>query len=238
VVLITGAGRGLGRALARALAARGDTVVAIGRSEADLAETATGCDPTRLRPMVADVRDEAALRRIAEDVHGSMGRIDGLFANAAIYPRGRIHEQDADEALDVFAVNVIGVANAIKAVLPAMMQRAHGRIVVVGSFADSAPLPDSWAYSASKGALHAVVKSTATEVHGDFPDILVNEWVPGALRTKMGIADGLEPDVAAQWGLNCLDLPPGGPTGQLFSGDRLVSPQRSPLRRLLGKLGL
>lgn len=238
IVVITGAGGGLGRSLARALAARGDIAVAVGRKDAALAETGQLLDPAHFVPMVADVRNGADLERVAQDALARFGRIDALFANAAIYPRGHVHQQDPAEALDVMAVNVIGVANAIRAVLPDMMRRTRGRIVVVGSFADGDPLPDSWAYSASKGALHALAKATAAEVRGDFPDILVNEWVPGALRTRMGLADGIDPDLAAIWGLRWIDLPPGGPSGRIFSGETLVMPRISLKRRLLRKVGL
>lgn len=238
VVLVTGAGAGLGRSLARALAARGDIAVAVGRSPEGLEQTAAGADRSRLLTAVADVRDAAALARVADDALARFGRIDGLFANAAVHPRGRIHEQDPAEALDVLAINVLGASNAIRAVLPAMMRKAHGRVIVVGSFADLDPLPEAWAYSASKGALHAVAKAAAAEVRGDFPDILVNEWVPGVLRTRMGLAEGIDPDVAAGWGLKWLDLPPGGPSGRLFSRDAIVEPAVSFRRRLLRRFGL
>jgi NAD(P)-dependent dehydrogenase (short-subunit alcohol dehydrogenase family) len=238
VVLVTGAGSGLGRALVRALLKRGDIAIAIGRSQVTLEEAGDGLDRSRLVTAVADVRDPKSLSRIAQDTLARFGRIDGLFANAAIYPRGRIHEQDPAEALDVMAINIIGAANSIRAVFPAMMGRAHGRIVLVGSYAHAAPLPDSWAYSASKGALHSLAKAAAAEVRGDFPDILVNEWVPGALRTRMGVDSGIEPEVAAGWGLALLDLPPGGASGQLFSQDVMVEPRLSLKRRLLRKIGL
>ena len=236
--MVTGASAGLGRALVRALVERGDVAIAVARRADQLDEAVRGLDPARVLTAVADVRDADRLATVAADARQRFGEIHGLFANAAIYPRGRIHEQPAADALDVMAVNVIGVANAIRAVLPGMMRSAHGRIVVLGSFADAAPLPDSWAYSASKGALHAVARAAAAEVAGDYPDILVNEWVPGVLRTEMGLADGIDPAIAAGWGLRWLDLPPGGPNGRLFSGETIVEPAQSLKRKLLRRLGL
>ena len=236
--MITGASAGLGRELARAIVARGDVAVGLARRQSALDETSAGLDPERFEGIVADVRDQEQVARAAQRALERFGRIDALFANAAIYPRGHIHHQDAGEALDVFAVNVVGVANAIRAVLPGMMQRAHGRIVTVGSFADLGPLPDSWAYSASKGALHALTRAAAAEVRGDYPDILVNEWVPGSLNTQMGIPDGIAPATAAHWGLKWIDLPAGGPNGQMFSREAIVEPPLSFKRKLLRRAGL
>ena len=236
--MVTGASAGLGRALVQALVERGDSAVAVARRADTLADAVADLDPARVMAAVADVRDADALATIAKDAHDRFGTINGLFANAAVYPRGRIHEQSSTDAIDVMAINVVGVANAIRAVLPGMMRTTHGRIVVLGSFADLAPLPDSWAYSASKGAIHAVARAAAAEVAGDYPDILVNEWVPGVLRTDMGRPNGIDPVVAASWGLRWLDLPPGGHNGRVFSGETLMESPLTLKRKLLRRIGI
>lgn len=238
VVVVTGAGGGLGRALARGLVARGDVAVAIGRDAAALAETGAGLDPARFEPRVADVADHPALERAIGEAAAAHGRIDGLFANAAIHPRGLLSERPVAELMAALAVNVGGVAAALRAVLPGMMDRARGRVVVVGSFADRGPLPDNGAYAASKGALHALTRAAAAEVGADHPDLLVNEWVPGSLATRMGVAGGIAPERAAEWGLALLDLPAGGPTGRLFNEDRMEEPPLGLRRRVLRKLRL
>ncbi|NJC34608.1 NAD(P)-dependent dehydrogenase (short-subunit alcohol dehydrogenase family) [Sphingomonas jejuensis] len=236
--MITGAGAGLGRAMARAAVTRGDAVVAVGRSAASLDETGHDLDPARFMAAPADVRDAPALRRIAADAATRFGAIDALVAGAAIYPRGHVQDDRAAEATDVMAINVVGAANSVAAVLPGMMQRARGRIILVGSFAQLDPLPDSWAYSASKGALTVLARATAAEVRGDYPGILVNEWVPGALNTDMGVPEGHDPAKAALWGLSILDLPDGGPSGRVFNEDRLVELPLSFKRKILRKLRL
>lgn len=236
VVVITGAGGGLGRALAREAVARGDVAVAIGRDAAALAETGAGLQPSRFDARIADVADHARLEAVIGEACRAHGRLDALFANAATYPRGLLTEQPMALFMETLAVNVGGVAAALRATLPPMMDRAHGRVVVVGSYADRGALADSGAYAASKGALHALTRAAAAEVGADFPDLLVNEWVPGSLATRMGLADGISPDQAARWGMDLLDLPPGGPTGRVFVGDRLEEPPLSFKRRLLRKL--
>lgn len=238
VVIVTGAGAGLGRALARGLAAQGDRVVAIGRDAAALAETGRPLAPDRFVGLVADVGEHEALIAAIRQVIARERRIDGLFANAAIYRRGLVGEQPLADFMQTLAINVGGVAAAIQAVLPAMMDRAQGRIVVVGSFADRGAEADSAGYAASKGALHALTRAVAAEVGADYPNVLVNEWVPGSLATRMGIAEGHPPERAAAWGLKLLDLPPGGPTGQIFVEDRMEEPPLGLKRRLLRKLHL
>lgn len=236
VLIVTGAGGGLGRALAQEAVRRGDTVIGIGRDEAGLTNTGALIGSDRYEPETVDVSHyadlDAAVRRIFE----RHGRVDALFCNAAVYPRVSLIDQDPSDWMKVLAINVGGVMASIRAVLPAMMAEARGRIVVVGSFADMAPIPESSAYSVSKGALHSLVRAVVAELAGDFPDILVNEWVPGALRTKMGIPEGYDPAEAARWGMDLLDLPAGGPSGRIFDRDQLVEPPQSLKRRILRKL--
>lgn len=234
--MVTGAGSGLGRALAREAIKRDDIVVAIGRDAAALAETGAGIDQTRYDTETVDVSDFVAVHAAVRRVLDRRGRIDALFCNAAVYPRISLVDQHAADWMKVLEINVGGVMASIQSVLPAMMKEAKGRIVVVGSFADMAPVPESSAYSVSKGALHPLVKAVVAELAGDFPDILVNEWVPGALRTQMGIPEGHDPAEAARWGMELLDLPAGGPSGRMFDRDRLVEPAQSLKRRVLRKL--
>lgn len=236
IIVVTGAGDGLGQALAREAVSRGNIAIGIGRNAQSLAQTGEGLPSGRYEHEVADVADWAQVESAIGRVLARHGRIDALFANAAIYPRAALLEQDPADWMHTIAVNVGGVLHACRAVLPGMMDRASGRIVAVGSFADIAPIADSSAYSASKGALHALVKAMATEISCDFPDILINEWVPGALRTGMGTASGIEPAQAARWGLDIIATPAGGPTGRIYQRDQLQVPPRSLKRRIFDRL--
>lgn len=238
VVIITGAGAGLGRALARHGVVRGHRIVAIGRNEAELVETGAGLDPGRYAYSACDVADTAALDAAISRAAAEHGRIDGLFANAAIYPRVAFLDQPIAGLLDTLAVNIGGVAAACRAVLPFMIRAGHGRIVTIGSYADREPIPLSSAYAASKGALHALTKAIAVETAAACPGILVNEWIPGALNTRMGVPDGIDPDDAARWGMALLDLPEGGPNGCQFLRDQLVLPPLPLRQRIMRKIGL
>ncbi len=236
IIFITGAGDGLGRALARQAVARGDIVVGMGRTEATLAETGNGLPDGKYSYQTGDVSDWRQVEQVVSDALARHGRIDTLFANAAVYPRLSLAEHDPADWMKTLAINVGGVMHVCRAVLPAMMAQTSGRILVVGSFADIAPIPDSSAYSASKGALHALVKAINAELAGDFPDILVNEWVPGALNTGMGIPAGLDPELAAGWGLDIAATGAGGPSGSIYVGNQLQVAPVSLKRRIVGKL--
>jgi NAD(P)-dependent dehydrogenase (short-subunit alcohol dehydrogenase family) len=236
IVIVTGAGAGLGRALVREAAKRGDIAVGFGRDAAALTETGAATEAVRYHAETVDVSDFAALDAAVKRVIDRYGRIDALFCNAAVYPRISLVDQDPRDWMEVLAINVGGAMASIRATLPTMMAEAKGRIVVVGSFADRVPIPESSAYSASKAALHPLVKAVVAELAGDFPDILVNEWVPGALNTKMGVPEGYDPAEAACWGIDLLDLPAGGPSGRIFERNELVEPPQSLKRRLLRKL--
>lgn len=236
VVIVTGAGTGLGRSLTRALLARGDTVIGIARRADTLDEAGQGQGPGRFVARPADVADFGAIEAIVAETLAEHGRIDGVFANAAVYPRVAILDETTADWMHTLAINVGGAYALCRAVLPSMQERTKGRIVLTGSFAWRRPIHDSSAYSVSKGALHVLAKALATEVGPDYPNILINEWVPGALRTTMGLETGIEPDVAAQWGLKLLDLPPGGPSGEVYDRDQLVLPPKSLKQKIVGKL--
>jgi NAD(P)-dependent dehydrogenase (short-subunit alcohol dehydrogenase family) len=236
IIVVTGAGDGLGRALARAAVARGDIVAGLGRTAATLQETGAGLPAERYGWHVADVADWAQVERAVAAILECHGRIDALFANAAVYPRSSLLDHAPADWMHVQAINVGGVLHACRAVLPDMMARGSGRIVVLGSFADVSPIPNTSAYAVSKGALHPLVKAIANELGDAYPDLLVNEWVPGELATGMGKPEGIAPAQAARWGMDMLDLPAGGPTGRLFLHDKLFPPPPSLKRRILNRL--
>jgi NAD(P)-dependent dehydrogenase (short-subunit alcohol dehydrogenase family) len=156
-----------------------------------------------------------------------------MICNAAVYPRDYFLDQPAEDWTRTIVVNVAGVANCCRAVLPEMLARNAGRIVVMGSLADMNPIAASSAYSASKGALHALVRAIASEIDPRrFPNVLINEFNPGATRTAMSEA-GEDPAVLYPRVRRLVDFPAGGPTGRMFVRDREFRPNES----LKGKIG-
>ena len=102
---------------------------------------------------VVDVTDAAAVQQAMQKIVNDSGCIDILINNAAVYPKVNFLKETADEWLTAININLGGVANCCKAVLPHMIQAGTGRIFNVGSFADRGPIPESSAYATSKGCL-------------------------------------------------------------------------------------
>jgi NAD(P)-dependent dehydrogenase (short-subunit alcohol dehydrogenase family) len=213
-VVITGASGGIGQALARQFAADGHRVSAMGRN-ADvlgaLADTAPG-----IKPITLDVADGAACTAAFAAAEVANGPIEHLIAAAAVYPKAYFLDQTPEHLEEVLRINVVGVANAVRAALPGMLARNYGRVVVIGSLADMNPLPGSLAYSVSKGALHTLVRGIAGEIDRDrYPDVLVNEFSPGATRTAMS-DHGHDPEAIYPMLLPLLTCGREGPHGRFF----------------------
>ena len=211
-IAITGATGGIGKALTRQFAKAGWKVSAIGRNRALLDELAQ----EGVAVIEGDVADGESCKSAFAKAVEAHGRIDALIAAAAVYPKVHFLDQDPAHLDDVLRINVVGVANSVREVLPAMLDQNYGRVVVVGSLADMTPVPGSLAYSVSKGALHPLVRGIAREVDRDrYPDVLVNEFSPGATRTAMS-ATGNDPEDIYAMLLPLIECGADGPHGRFF----------------------
>jgi NAD(P)-dependent dehydrogenase (short-subunit alcohol dehydrogenase family) len=236
VILVTGAGSGLGRALAAGFVTSGAVVVGIGRHEASLSETSDAIRNSRFSVSTADVSDFNAVTRVVQQAIGQYGKIDVLFNCAAVYPKTSFLEQEAKDWMETLAINVGGVANCCRAVLPHMIRQKSGRILNVGSFADRAPIPCSSAYAASKGALHALTKAMAADLDDSCPEIVFVEWIPGHINTRMSDYTGLDPSVCVDWAINTIVAPRGRSNAMVFVQDRELAPAPSRLSRIKSRL--
>ena len=220
-VAVTGGGSGIGRAICHGLAQSGLEVVALGRSMETLAQTAQGHD--RILPKVIDVRDPEDCARVFGELAEHYGApVDGLVASAAIYPKVHFLDQDPDSFTDTVLTNIVGVANVVRAVLPDMLARNMGRIVVLGSLADNNPIPSAIAYSVSKGGVHSLVRGIAGEIDRTrYPNVLINELIPGATRTAMSDF-GQGPEAVVPFVRAELERPSGGPSGTCWYNGKQV----------------
>jgi len=236
VVALSGGGSGIGRAVARGLAAAGHPVAILGRRQAALEETAHGHAGISVVP--ADIADSAAAAAAIALIEDTVGPVDIAIANAAIHPKGHFLDQDPDTFAQTLRINVEGVANFIRPVLPGMLARNCGRVVVMGSLADMNPLPGSVAYSVSKGALHTLVRGLAAEIDPvRYPNVLINEMSPGATRSGMGPTGGRPPEAALAGVQALIDLPAGTRSGRFFQDGReirLGESWKGAVKRLLG----
>jgi NAD(P)-dependent dehydrogenase (short-subunit alcohol dehydrogenase family) len=185
-VLITGAGRGIGKRLAIGLAQMGARLGLIARSKAELDVAAleiehAGGTSLRVR---ADVRDYEQLAAAVERIRVHFGPLDVLICSAAIQgPIAPLVETPAKEWMETLETNVGGVVNACRAVLPGMIERRHGKIIVLGGGGATRPRPYFSSYAASKAAVARLVESLAEEVRDH--NIQVNCMSPGGTYTAM-----------------------------------------------------
>jgi NAD(P)-dependent dehydrogenase (short-subunit alcohol dehydrogenase family) len=235
VVVITGAGGGLGRALVDAFVKEGALVVGLGRSINGLKETKTLVDSPLFSYYQVDVSDYQHLEKVIQLIIDAHYRIDYLFNNAAVYPKVNFLEEAANEFSAAIDINVSGVANCCKAVLPIMIKNQFGRIFNVGSWADLSPTNNSAAYCASKGAIHALTKAIAVDIEHANADVHVHEWIPGELKTQMSDFTGIEPSLSASWAVQIAKSDNLKPNC-IFERDREWLPPKSLKQRMLSKL--
>lgn len=182
IVLITGAARGLGAEYARSLGTAGAHVVAGDIADCGLVADAAGNGAFGVH---LDVTDVASCDRMAEQAIERFGRIDALVNNAALYGtlRGgrfnQIAEGDWDAAM---AVNVKGIWNCCKAVVPGMRQSGGGSIVNIASLAATYGMPYALHYTTSKAAVIGLTRGLARELGRD--SIRVNAVAPSAVLTE------------------------------------------------------
>jgi 3-oxoacyl-[acyl-carrier protein] reductase len=173
--LVTGGASGLGAATADRLRADGLRVITLDVAGGDVA---------------ADVTDEAALRRIADEV----GPVDVLVNSAGIVgPNRPLLETTAEEWRRVLDVNVVGTVNTMRAFIPGMRDRGWGRVVNIASMAGKDGNPNLSIYSASKAAVIGLTKSAGKELATT--GVLVNAIAPALIATPMN--DDTAPEVLA-----------------------------------------
>ena len=181
VAVITGGAAGIGFAYARRFIAEGARVV-IGDVVDPEAAAATLGQPDRVLAQRADVADPAALRALAHATVTRFQRIDVLVNNAAVF--ATLRPQPFDEIPEaewarVLAVNVTGVWNAVRAVVPTMRAQGSGRIVNVASAIVAKGTAMLLHYVTSKGAVVAMTRALARELGPS--GITVNAVAPGLI---------------------------------------------------------
>ena len=181
VALVTGGGRGIGAGIARELAAAGMRVAVSARSADQVEEIARELGGLAVS---ADVSKRGDVERLVAEVESELGPIDLLVANAgvAIWETAA-WEVDPDEWWQVLQVNVLGVYLCCRAVIPAMIERGRGRIVITGSGASYLPGSRSTAYSASKAAVGRFGETLAAQLEPHSIPVFVIS--PGLVRTEM-----------------------------------------------------
>jgi 3-oxoacyl-[acyl-carrier protein] reductase len=188
VAVVTGGSRGIGAATVKVFVAAGAKVVFNyhrgNRAAKKVIESCKGLEGQAIAER-ADVSSMADARRLVEAAVNRFGKLDILVANAGIWnynplPIQNVAEKQWDEMM---AVNLKGVYSVVHHVVPQMIRRKRGRIIVVSSTAGQRGEAFHTHYAASKGGLISFVKGLSNELarHG----ILVNCLAPGWVETEM-----------------------------------------------------
>ena len=176
--LVTGGGRGIGADIARTLASDGWDVVVAARSGTQVETVASEIDGTGVQ---VDVSDRASVERMVAEA----GDVDLLVANAGVsegHAQRSSWEIDPAEWWQIYEINVLGVHLTCRAVIPGMLERGRGRIVITGSGAAYLPGGQSTAYAPSKAAVCRYGEMLANELAGRIP---VFFFSPGLVRTEL-----------------------------------------------------
>ncbi len=181
VWLVTGSSKGLGNALVKKLLEEGYCVAATSRSPEKIAAQFPEAGD-RLLPLAMNLADEADVRRQVEQVRSKFRRIDVLVNNAGYTHLATIEEMSDKDARAMFDVNIFGLLNVLRAVLPVMRSQQSGHVFNVSSLGAYNVGPLLGLYCATKHAVKAISETLAQEVR-DF-GIRVTDVKPGFMRTE------------------------------------------------------
>jgi 2-keto-3-deoxy-L-fuconate dehydrogenase len=238
--LITGGASGIGLATARLMASRGARVAILDREVPEAPQApevndgasndgsaqnlpfGSGPLDTSLRPVIADVTDDDAVRSAVGEAAEALGGLDILVNNAGIGAAGTVEDNDDAEWHRVLDVNVLGIVRTTRAALPALRasaaRRGQAAIVNTCSIAGIAGLPQRALYSASKGAVYALTLAMAADHVGEHirvtcvtPGTADTPWVARLLRAA--------PDPVAERAA----LTARQPMGRLVSADEVAA---------------
>jgi len=192
IIIITGASTGIGAATARCLVKLGCKVVLTARSADKLAQLAGELGPAALA-VPGDVTNEVDVQNIVSQTMAKFGGIDVLLANAGIYIPGNIYEGSPNDWARLIDTNVTGVMRCVHAVLPQMMAKKSGDILVTSSISGFSDIHWEPIYSASKHAMQSFVHTVRRQM---IPfGIRVGSIAPGPVANELwGIYDQAEID--------------------------------------------
>ncbi len=208
VAVITGAASGIGLATARALMAEGATVVMVDRNKEAL-DALVGESGGKAIAQVTDLLDAESCAAMVPETLGKTGRIDILHCNAGTFIGGDLVDTDADTIDRMLNLNVNAVIKNVHAVLPHMIERGTGDIVVTCSFAGHSKIKHEPVYSASKYAITCFTQAVRRQVNkhgirvaqvspGPVISALLADWEPDRLQALKDIGGLIDPGEVAE----------------------------------------
>ncbi len=191
VALVTGASSGIGESVAERLAREGFRVAIGARRQDKLGAVAEKLRAAgaQVLALPLDVRDPASIAAFAAAAQAAFGQVDLLVANAGIGGGGKIEALEDEQISAMVETNLLGVVRAVRAVLPGMLGRGRGHVIVIASVAGAIPVPGLTLYSATKAALIAFCTGLRREVA--HRGVAVSAILPGFIATEMTKQQGV-----------------------------------------------
>ena len=200
VTLITGASRGFGLAAAEELIDRGHLVIATMRNPDRDRDNLSNLDPAAYEIAQCDVTDPASIDAAVSAGLQRFGRVDALFNNAGYGLYGPVEDMSDDEVMRQMDTNFIGQIRMARAVLPAMRDQHHGKIINVSSLAGRIVAPMMGLYAASKWAVEAMSEALRYEVSRWNVDVTIlepgmyaSDWQTTNLDVAQAVREGRSP---------------------------------------------
>ena len=206
VALVTGASSGIGRAMAMALAAEGAKLALVGRSAERLGAVADRIG-NGAAAIAADLTKPGEVERVVSEASSRFGQIDIVLPNAGLYIPGDVADGDPDAWDELLSVNIGSVFRLARAVLPQMIARKAGHIVITSSVSGHQAIQWEPVYSASKHAVQAFVHGLRRQVAAH--NIRVGAVAPGVVLNELwGYTDAaaIDAKVASREGLRSEDV--------------------------------
>ncbi|MFQ0812410.1 glucose dehydrogenase [Brucella anthropi] len=205
---VTGAASGIGFECARHMVEAGMTVFLVDRDEKALAEKCAGLGD-KAKPLVIDLLDPASVATMMPQILGQAGQLDVFHANAGAYIGGPLWEGDPDAWDRMLNLNINAAFRTIHAVLPHMMERKTGDIIMTSSVAGVVPVIWEPIYTASKHAVQAFVHTVRRQVAphgirvggvlpGPVVTALISDWPKAKLDEALAAGSLMEPKEVAE----------------------------------------
>lgn len=183
IALVTGAASGMGRIYARTLVEQGFHVVAIDVNASGLRDTAAGSDD--FTPITCNIADHAEVAAIVESIELDVGVIESAVHCAAIMPGRAAINEDMTSLRRLMDINYFGTLAIIDTVVRRMAERNRGRVVVFGSVAGDAMVPNMASYCATKAAVNVYTESLINELRFAGSKVNVHLVKPPAVDTPL-----------------------------------------------------
>lgn len=214
VVVVTGASRGIGAATARAFADAGAKVALVARSAAEIEAIASDIGDKAMA-VRCDVADYAQVTSAIEQVEATLGPLDVFIGNAGLLdPISHLADADPEVWGKTIDVNLKGVFNGMRAVMPGMMARGSGTIITVSSGAAHSPIEGWSAYCSSKAGAYMLTRCADHEARDK--GLRIMGLSPGTVATDMQRdikASGVNPVSQLDWSVH---IPPEWPARTLM----------------------